>query len=163
LEALTMKDKDLVSLTLGITLALIATLIVILPASDWERWSAWGYVVLVMSMVAFNASDRGVVRFIGAANFLVIGVFVVSFVDGGYWLISRSPVDLAALLLYAVPFALGLIQIAFALAAGPKNVYCTGCGQYLGQSDGFRSPCHRCGSNRWTKSDPGAGIRVKQR
>jgi len=148
--------KDLVSLILGSILALIATLIVILPASDWERWSAWGYIVLVMSMAAFNASDRGVVRFIGAATFLVIGVLVVRFVDGTYWNGGGGLGGLVALLFFAIPFALGLIQIAFALVAGPSTVYCDDCGQNIGRTDGFRAQCPRCGSNRSTTSDPGA-------
>lgn len=36
------------------------------------------------------------------------------------------------------------------------GIYCSSCGQYLGTSKGFKCPCARCGSNRYTKQDPGA-------
>jgi DNA-directed RNA polymerase subunit RPC12/RpoP len=55
-------------------------------------------------------------------------------------------------------FTVGLLLVP----TEEKSWYCAACGQYLGKGD-VTSKCERCGSNRVTDEDPGAGevVRVK--
>jgi len=43
----------------------------------------------------------------------------------------------------------------------PKAVYCSDCGQYLGDEKSFTSPCPRCQCNLYTTSYTGVGRRVR--
>lgn len=59
---------------------------------------------------------------------------------------------------------LGMIVIGgmmFYLAI--RKWYCAACGQFLGRGSKPSRPCNRCGSNRFTSQDPGAGdtVRIK--
>jgi Zn finger protein HypA/HybF involved in hydrogenase expression len=42
----------------------------------------------------------------------------------------------------------------------PKKHYCKNCGQDLGKGDPPET-CPKCGSNRFTREDPGVGKAVK--
>ena len=83
---------------------------------------------------------------------LIFGSYWYATGTGGYdnWL-SRIGFGIGVLL-----FVVGY----FALRAGWQQWYCSACGQKVGQG---KKPdrCQRCGSNRLTTSDPGAGQKVR--
>ena len=44
-----------------------------------------------------------------------------------------------------------------------RDIFCADCGQFLGPSSGFKCPCPRCGCNRYSTTDEGAGRTIKNR
>lgn len=91
--------------------------------------------------------------------FLVSLDWFVSFkLIENYWnsfgLINISPSKVFMTLL--IP-----ILIRFLWRIRPQNIYCKGCGQWLGKDNNYNMPCQKCKGNIWSYEFVGVGTTVK--
>lgn len=78
---------------------------------------------------------------------------------GGIGIIGGSELNsMEVMMVGAAAFAVGI----FLVYMDVRKWYCAACGQFLGRGD-RPSRCERCGSNRVTTEDPGAGDAVRVR
>ena len=89
-----------------------------------------------------------------------LGSLVVGLVIGGigYGLMMKLdgwPQWIGVLLM-----GLGGCAVVGAFTGEKKDYFCADCGQYIGDKP---ARCDRCGCNRYTTDDPGAGATIKRR
>ncbi|MDP6888717.1 MAG: hypothetical protein QF454_01655 [Candidatus Thalassarchaeaceae archaeon] len=99
----------------------------------------------VMEFVGDEDVQRG-------AGYLVLGGIVIGCLIGVYILIQ----------MYWQYILIAILIIAYIMYNNKPTSYCADCGNSLGSGPPSR-PCSRCRCNRWTYSDPGVGMTVKNR
>lgn len=99
----------------------------------------------VMEFVGDEDVKRG-------AGILILGGVVIAALIGLYILIR----------MYWMQITIAIVVIAYFILSNKPMAYCQDCGNTLGKGEP-RGPCSRCRCNRWSYSDPGVGMTVKNR
>lgn len=105
------------------------------------------FVDAVMEFVGDEEVQRG-------AGFLILGGVAIGILFGVYLIVKMYYVEI-----FTTIFIIGALMLW--LKKEPI-AYCQDCGNTLGRGEPSR-PCSRCKCNRWSYSDPGVGMTIKNR
>jgi hypothetical protein len=99
----------------------------------------------VMEFVGDEDVKRG-------AGYLILGSAVIAALVGLYILIR----------MYWMQILFAIFVVAVLILSNKPMAYCQDCGNTLGKGEPSR-PCRRCKCNRWSHTDPGVGMTIKNR
>ena len=105
------------------------------------------FVDAVMEFVGDEDVQRG-------AGYLVLGGVVIGALIGLYLIIRAYYQEIC--------FTIFLVACVMLWLRQEPVAYCQDCGNTLGRGEPSR-PCSRCKCNRWTYTDPGVGMTIKNR
>jgi hypothetical protein len=145
-------------------LAILVVVLIVLGFLSWRLdfrlpiLRPQGFFILGLLLAAGLIWGRIIAPVIGGVALisLVIGVGRWMLIKGTQWhdIAGFFTFGIAGFVVAAVLGAMGSGTMAAMHEAKAehrrKSVVCAKCDQYLGTADGFKTPCPRCGSNRYT-------------
>ncbi len=150
--------------TIRIILGAISIIIIILGFLSWRLefslpyYDFWYYIIAGAVLGYAVYSGRVIapyLMFLSLFPFAYSG-FLLLFVKSTTWndislaIIIGIVLLAAGFILYMIGSESVKLRADAQLSHDSRDVVCAACDQYLGKAGGFKSPCPRCGSNRYS-------------